>query len=1516
MKKVLLFAAVLFGLAACQNDPKEIGANLGTEQDVNILVSLDSGTRTSSADSAEGAFANIDFEAKGLTLRYIFQVWDEEGKNFKEQQFEYRTTPEVVSFPVRLIPGRNYNFVVWADIVNATTKEDNHYNTEDLSKISLNGEWNAMDETRDAYTGFWSNTYDGNDNITITLTRPFAKLRVVTDDMNELLGVVPAKATVSYSSQVSPRTSFNALTGKAGARCQETVTHNYGLTDNIYNEIGNSKTLFSDYFFVAESDIVNFTLTVKEANDADIITRTFNTAIPVKRNNLTTIEGNILTVGDEIKVNINDQFTQPGNDINIYSGPVKETITLESGLYIFNDLNLNTTEANAVVIAEGADVTIDIIGNVSLKSAGEAIKVPANSTLTINGVSETRNAERNGVLVVEAQNGSAIGGGNITIQNLAGLTAKANGVHAFGIGSATSDVTIENTTIDYVCGGYIQPLCINDPKYGKSEPEGGAAIGGAKVVIKNSTINKAEGGSKAAAIGNRFHMPTEIVIENSTLVDILGGNASAAIGGSRYNGESKHNISIKIKDSTIENAVGGQFGAGIGSGYDTHCNQQNYTATNSIVIENSNITAQGGKYGAGIGTGFHSAYLTGSIDAASTINATAGEGFYKNTYTHAQNIGYGIVDPAREFSGNNATPAFTVAGEVVATPVVAVMEGLGKIIKENETAYSIYNEDGLQYISEQVNAGNEEYTNANIVLDGDIDLSQFIMTRTISNNWTPIGTSENPFQGTFDGNNCTIKNLALVETEAKEGKAYIGFFGYAKNATIKNVTFENVYINIPCLDIDHSQGHIGAVAGSLEGTSTIENVTVKGDIKVYATQDANGASRVAVVAGGNTYGDVTMKNVHVIANEGSYLKANNNTGALAGQLQGKMVFENCSSNIDVTVNKFFAGGLVGIAAGDSTFTNCHTTGDVAVVAGRAGRHNDEYRVGGIAGGWADGKTKVCTLVNCSYTGEVSGQNADGTVANPLDYAGYVGRGYTLTNCAGSKVVIDDVEYVQVFDNVYGVYSVNGKTILTNDAQLNQAIASGMTEINLGEGTFNLPASLTQKEGTLTITGMGSNKTTLKGAKNSNTNHPGNYANDVALVIEGLTFETANTGYNGGFGHATSVTFRESKIVGQFYAHSGAPHYFYDCTIDPLAGYLYTYASDCLFEGCTFSASEGKALQVYEDGSSGENTVTINNCTFVAAKQATTWDGKPVTGIDINSNGAKFNVRITNSTSEGFPVGSNSGSNLWNVKDGGKAYANVYVDGVQVWYAGYENLANGLFKKDKTYVVVNANGLVALSNRAIAGNETVELAANIDLTGVEFNGLSAFNSEAPNTFDGKNFTVSNWTYNGGASDMGFIKSWVGTIKNVKFEYCHLQTSGRSAIVAANTYCNIDNVTVNNCSIEDSYWACGIVAGLYNSGSISNCTVTNSSVKSNGGTGGIVGVINETGGERAVNNCSVTNSTIHNTGAYGEVYSGGGIVGMLNASNATYKFTNCSVSNNTLVGEYVYEKYPANDNIIEE
>ncbi|MBR7166578.1 MAG: hypothetical protein IKD38_02390, partial [Bacteroidaceae bacterium] len=700
--------------------------------------------------------------------------------------------------------------------------------------------------------------------------------------------------------------------------------------------------------------------------------------------------------------------------------------------------------------------------------------------------------------------------------------------------------------------------------------------------------------------------------------------------------------------------------------------------------------------------------LFSSFEQADDITINGGK--FNKTYTHKN-----VVWASREGEADADVYPYT------ASELSHTVDAEGNV--------TIYSAAGLKWLAEQVNDG-DSFSEKTVTLAADIDLA--------GEEYAIIGLPDAPFSGTFDGQDHTIKNLDIVDTEAKDEKAYIGFFGYAKDATIKNVIFENVNLNIACKDIDHSQGHIGAVAGSLEGKSLIEDVTVKGNIKVEATFDANGASRVAVVAGGNSYGDVTMRNVHVVANEGSYLKSNNNLGALAGQLQGKNVFENCSSNINVTGKKFFAGGIIGLAAGNSTFTDCHTTGNITITAGREGNANDHYRVGGIAGGWADNKTTPCVLTDCTYTGTVSGTNADGSVANPLDYSGYVGRGYTLAGNEGSTVIIDGVKYIQIGNTPpYGNYNVVDTNLPifigeTGYATLAEACAAAVNGdvIVISEGEFTLPLGLSHdNSGKLTIKGAGKEKTNILGTKNANNNNqlPGNYANGMELLFEDLTYTTVNEGYYGGFGHADSVAFNNCKIVGQMYCHSGAPHTFTDCTIDPLTGYLYTYASNCVFTGCKFEASEGKALQVYAEAA-GTFKTTITNCTFAAAKQAQTWDGKPVTGIDVNSAyGAVMVVEVTGCSQEGFPLGLNSNSALWNVKST-TADITVTVDGKKVW-------------PEAPVFNITSSNTEALTTAVATPDATVEIAAGTYTFPTSFAKGVTVVCEEGTVFDGGSSAIS-------------------------------------------------------------------------------------------------------------------------------------------------------------------------------
>ena len=70
---------------------------------------------------------------------------------------------------------------------------------------------------------------------------------------------------------------------------------------------------------------------------------------------------------------------------------------------------------------------------------------------------------------------------------------------------------------------------------------------------------------------------------------------------------------------------------------------------------------------------------------------------------------------------------------------------------------------------------------------------------TMSGEWSPIGNSENPFTGIFDGNGYTIDGL----TAAPEAN---GFFGVAKDSVIRNVVLENATFDGFFPMVHHSSG--------------------------------------------------------------------------------------------------------------------------------------------------------------------------------------------------------------------------------------------------------------------------------------------------------------------------------------------------------------------------------------------------------------------------------------------------------------------------------------------------------------------------------------------------------------------------------------------------------------------------------------------------------------------------------------------------------------------------------------
>ena len=326
--KIFALVALVLGMVSCQKEINGIAVDKNGEAAVTISVALpeEGATRAGGTDSAVGAIGNID--PAEYDIRYILEVYDENGNLAKGPITNYEDNSTSTSFTLRLVPGRDYKFVVWADFTAQGVEESLHYDTSNLAEVKLKGnmdEHKLMDETRDAYTGtLYVEDFSSTSDVNVPLTRPFAKLRVVTTDMNEIYSNLE-NAVVTYTTPIN--TTFNAIAGVKGDTYENvTKAVYYGNSRYYSNEDGKGQmTLFADYLFGTEDGTVQFTLDVADAVAA-IPQVIFNTNIPVQRNYLTTVTGPILTDSNNITVTIEEGFYKPDYEVEYVKAATAEEI--------------------------------------------------------------------------------------------------------------------------------------------------------------------------------------------------------------------------------------------------------------------------------------------------------------------------------------------------------------------------------------------------------------------------------------------------------------------------------------------------------------------------------------------------------------------------------------------------------------------------------------------------------------------------------------------------------------------------------------------------------------------------------------------------------------------------------------------------------------------------------------------------------------------------------------------------------------------------------------------------------------------------------------------------------------------------------------------------------------------------------------------------------------------------------------------------------------------------------------
>ena len=144
------------------------------------------------------------------------------------------------------------------------------------------------------------------------------------------------------------------------------------------------------------------------------------------------------------------------------------------------------------------------------------------------------------------------------------------------------------------------------------------------------------------------------------------------------------------------------------------------------------------------------------------------------------------------------------AGEKLTPAQTGQLTEMETLNIKGTTYYLVQNEAQLRAI------GTGKYgMEQNYMQQADIQLS--------SDEWTPIGTWENPFTGTFTGNGFEIKGLTMTDPNA----TIIGLFGVAKNAHIYNVTLRDY--DITNAGRNATGKSVGAILAIGQGSRSYDN---------------------------------------------------------------------------------------------------------------------------------------------------------------------------------------------------------------------------------------------------------------------------------------------------------------------------------------------------------------------------------------------------------------------------------------------------------------------------------------------------------------------------------------------------------------------------------------------------------------------------------------------------------------------------------------------------------------------
>ena len=343
MKKLFLLAVGLaMTLTACQKD-EGLVSDGATSQTITVTIPQGMQTRATAADFGNGA--KVD-----RCLLQIYRSGTTPAKYGEQQSATVQKGTDgklTATFNLRLVASQTYDFVFWADC-----STGDHYNTDDLTNITVKGDYAGNNDEFDAFTGaLLDYQVTGAFSENITLRRPFGQLNVKTLDLAAIPdpALKPTKVKVAFT---AVPTSFDARKSEVG-----TTTAAAEYTADVLNATGE---LTVDYIWapVEQATLADFKMTFLDAAGKEISANSDFKSIPIRRNYRTMVSGNLLTKQCDITVEIDPNFYKP--DITVVTTAEELHAAFANGGSV--TLSEDVTVEAPLVVETGKTVEIDLNG--------------------------------------------------------------------------------------------------------------------------------------------------------------------------------------------------------------------------------------------------------------------------------------------------------------------------------------------------------------------------------------------------------------------------------------------------------------------------------------------------------------------------------------------------------------------------------------------------------------------------------------------------------------------------------------------------------------------------------------------------------------------------------------------------------------------------------------------------------------------------------------------------------------------------------------------------------------------------------------------------------------------------------------------------------------------------------------------------------------------------------------------------------------------------------------------------